>query len=91
MRIITRGSNGDKGAIHQSKEKPSNRAIPGKIKGKAIERYRSPYQDFNPTLISTKWLQRDGIRINEETLPMGLIDLGDWKKTRKQRGHRPCG
>jgi hypothetical protein len=37
---------------------------------------------------STKLLERDGIRIKDETLRMGLLDSGDWKKTWKHRRHR---
>jgi hypothetical protein len=37
---------------------------------------------------SQKLLERDGIRIKDETLRMGLLDSGDWKKTWKYRRHR---
>ncbi len=79
---------GDKGIIHKSRGRPSNRRIPGKIRDKVIQLYRKQYQDFGPTLASEKLLQRDGIRVNDETLRMWLIEAGDWKKTRKRRGHR---
>jgi hypothetical protein len=79
---------GDKGIIHKSRGKPSNRRIPGKIRDKVIQLYRKQYQDFGPTLASEKLLQRDGIGVNDETLRMWLIEAGDWKKTRKRRGHR---
>lgn len=36
-------------------------------------------------------MERDGIRINDETLRMVFIDSGDWKKTRKHRNHPPWG
>jgi hypothetical protein len=79
---------GDKGIIHKSRGRPSNRRIPGKIRDKVIQLYRKQYQDFGPTLASEKLLQRDGIRVNDETLRMWLIEAGDWKKTRKRRAHR---
>jgi len=88
-RIIKRVKiEGDKGIIHKSRGKPSNRRIPDKIRDKVIKLYRSQYQDFGPTLASEKLVERDGIRINDETLRMWLIHSGDWKKTRKHRGHR---
>jgi hypothetical protein len=40
---------------------------------------------------STKLLERDGIRIKDETLRMGLLDPGEWKKTWKPRRHRRWG
>jgi transposase len=79
---------GEKGIIHKSRGRPSNRRIPGKIRDKVIQLYRKQYQDFGPTLASEKLLQRDGIRVNDETLRMWLIEAGDWKKTRKRRAHR---
>jgi hypothetical protein len=88
-RIIKRITiEGDKGIIHKSRGRPSNRRIPGKIRDKVIKLYRKQYQDFGPTLASEKLLERDGIRINDETLRMWLIETGDWKRTRKTRGHR---
>jgi hypothetical protein len=79
---------GDKGIAHKSRGRPSNRRIPGKIRDKVIRLYRKQYADFGPTLASEKLLERDGIRVNDETLRMWLIKTGDWKKTRKRRGHR---
>ncbi len=79
---------GGKGIIHKSRGRPSNRRIPGKIRDKVIHLYRKQYPDFGPTLASEKLLERDGIRVNDETLRMWLIEAGDWKKTRKRRGHR---
>jgi transposase-like protein len=79
---------GEKGIIHKSRGRPSNRRIPGKIRDKVIQLYRKQYPDFGPTLASEKLLERDGIRVNDETLRMWLIEVGDWKKTRKRRGHR---
>jgi hypothetical protein len=58
----------DKGIIHKSRGRPSNRSIPDRIKDKVINLYRSKYKDFGPTLASGKLLERDGVRINDETL-----------------------
>lgn len=88
-RIVKRiRSEGSRGIIHRSRGRPSNRRIPGKIRDKVIQLYRKLYSDFGPTLASEKLLERDGIRVNDETLRMWLIEAGDWKKTRKRRGHR---
>jgi transposase len=88
-RIVKRiRAEGDKGIAHKARGRPSNRRIAGKIRDKVIELYRKQYADFGPTLASEKLLERDGIRVNDETLRKWLIETGDWKKTRKRRGHR---
>ena len=79
---------GEKGIVHKSRGRPSNRRIAGKLRDKVIELYRKQYADFGPTLASEKLLERDGIGVNDETLRLWLIETGDWKKTRKRRGHR---
>ena len=88
-RIVKRiRAEGDKGIAHKARGRPSNRRIAGKIRDKVIELYRKQYADFGPTLASEKLLERDGIRVNDETLRKWLMETGDWKKTRKRRGHR---
>jgi len=79
---------GDKGVIHKSRGRPSNRRIPDRIKDKVISLYQTKYKGFGPTLASEKLLERDGMRINDETLRSWLMETGDWKKTRKKKGHR---
>jgi hypothetical protein len=79
---------GEKGIIHKSRGRPSNRRIPDKIRDKVIQLYRKQYQDFGPTLASEKLLERNGIGISDETLRLWLLGTGDWRKTRRRRGHR---
>jgi transposase len=88
-RIVKRiRSEGDRGIIHKSRGRPSNRRISDKVKGRVIKLYRAQYKDFGPTLASEKLLERDGVRISDETLRGWLIEAGDWKRTRKTRRHR---
>jgi hypothetical protein len=88
-RIVKRiRAEGDKGIAHKARGRPSNRRIAGKVRDKVIQLYRKQYADFGPTLASEKLAERDGIRVNDETLRMWLIETGDWKKTRKRREHR---
>jgi len=88
-RIVKRiRSEGDRGIVHQSRGRPSNRRTPDKVKNKVIRLYRAQYQDFGPTLASEKLLERDGIGISDETLRRWLLETGDWKKSRKGRKHR---
>jgi hypothetical protein len=88
-RIVKRiRSEGEKGVIHKSRGRPSNRRIPDRVKDKVINLYRLKYKGFGPTLASEKLLERDGVRINDETLRTWLIGAGDWEKARKRKGHR---
>ncbi len=79
---------GDRGIVHQSRGRPSNRRTHDKVKDKVIRLYRAQYKDFGPTLASEKLSERDGIGISDETLRRWLLEAGDWKRSRKGRKHR---
>jgi len=79
---------GDRGIIHRSRGRLSNRVFPGQVKDRAIELYREKYRGFGPTLAVEKLLERDGMELSEETLRGWLLGSGDWKKSRRRRGHR---
>ena len=79
---------GDKGIIHKSRCLPSNRAIPCKVKDKALKLFKNKYPDFGPTLASEKLFERDKIKVNDETLRLWLIDEGVPYRKRKKRPHR---
>jgi len=79
---------GDRGIIHRSRGRPSNRRLPGEMREKVIALYRKKYNDFGPTLASEKLFEIDQIKVNEETLRVWLIGSGDWKGSRKGRKHR---
>lgn len=88
-RIVKRvRGEGDKGVIHRSRGRASNRRIPDEIRDKVIQLYRSQYCDFGPRLASEKLQERDQVEVKEETLRLWLVETGDWKKRRKRRGHR---
>lgn len=78
---------GDRGIIHKSRGKPSNRKIAEETKDKVLRLYKEKYHDFGPTLASEK-LEEEGIRISEETLRNWLIKEGIWKPKRKKKLHR---
>ena len=89
QRIVKRvKTEGDRGIIHKSRGRPSNRKIPDRVKKTVIQCYQSKYKDFGPTLASEKLLEREGMRISDETLRTWLIETGDWKKSRKKGRHR---
>ncbi len=88
-RIVKRvRSEGTRGIIHRSRGKLSKRKISEKIKEKVLNLYRAQYKDFGPTLATEKLLERNRIRISDETLRNWLIEEGDWKKRRRGRKHR---
>lgn len=79
---------GQRGIVHRSRGRPSNRKIADQLKEKVIELYRKSYKGFGPTLACEKLLERDGVRISDETLRVWLLESGDWKRTRKRKKHR---
>ena len=88
-RIVKRvRQEGMHGIIHRLKGKPSGRRIPEQLKKEVISLYQETYSGFGPTLFQEKLLERDGIKISDETLRLWLIKTGDWKKERKSRIHR---
>jgi hypothetical protein len=88
-RIVKRvGREGDRGVIHRSRGRRSNRAFSDQVKKRVIELYREKYGGFGPTLAAEKLLEGDGIELSEETLRGWLLGSGDWKKRRRRRGHR---
>jgi len=79
---------GDKGVIHKSRGRPSERKIPDQIKNKAIDLCRGRYKGFGPLFASEKLLEIDQIKISDETLRNWLIKEGLWEKRRKHKKHR---
>ena len=79
---------GDKGIIHASREKPSNRAKPEKTKERILNLCKTCYKGFNPTFASEKLLEIDELIINPETLRLWFIKEGIEYKKRRLRKHR---
>jgi transposase len=79
---------GEAGAVHKSRGKPSGRKLPMNIRDKVIKLYRGRYKGFGPTLAAEKLHEIEDISISDETLRLWLIESGDWKKARKRRKHR---
>ncbi|MBU1853008.1 MAG: ISNCY family transposase [Candidatus Omnitrophica bacterium] len=79
---------GDKGIIHQSRGRLSNRTTLDKIKNKVLALFKDKYPDFGPTLASEKLFERDKIRVNDETLRLWLIKGNIPYKNLKKRPHR---
>ena len=79
---------GDRGIIHQSRGRPSNRAMEGKIKARVLSLYQAQYGDFGPTLAAEKLSEREGICLSDETLLLWLLAEGITHFKRRARPHR---
>lgn len=78
---------GDRGLVHQSRGRPSNRARSAEFKAAVVARYQERYADFGPTLAAEK-LALDGWVVDHETLRGWLIKAGLWQRRRKRKRHR---
>jgi len=89
QRIVrTVRAEGDKGMLHKSRGRDSNRALPVTLKDKALKLCREKYQGFGPTLASEKLFEINKIKLNDETLRLWLIEEHIPYKQRKKRPHR---
>lgn len=79
---------GEKGIVHRSVGKASNRRLDEKLKQRALKLYEEKYWDFGPTLGSEKLLEIDGIKLSDETLRLWLMEAGISYEGRKKRKHR---
>lgn len=79
---------GDRGILHRSRGRASNRRLCDKLKEQVIKLYSRKYPDFGPTLASEKLLESDGIRISDETLRQWLLEKGLWHKRHKRSAYR---
>jgi len=78
---------GDRGLVHRSRGRRSNRARPDAFRLAVLERYRERYERFGPTLAEEK-LADDGYKLDHETLRRWLVSDGQWKRHRKRGKHR---
>jgi transposase len=79
---------GDAGLVHGNLGRPSNRGIAAEVRQAALQAYAKEYEDFGPTFASEKLLQRQGIRVDHETLRRWLLAEGMWKRQRRSSPYR---
>ena len=79
---------GDKGVIHKGRGRPSNSALPSKVKDRVLKLYQEKYSDFGPTFASEKLFEIDKIKLNDETLRLWLAEANIPYRKRKKRPHR---
>lgn len=88
-RILSRWkSEGDKGLIHRSRGKESNRGYPLMLKETVLSIYWKKYRDFGPTLFGEKLEECDGIKIDHETLRRWMRQNGIITNERQKRPHK---
>lgn len=86
--VRTVKTEGERGIIHKSRGKRSNRKKDDKVRELVLRLYREQYPDFGPTLAAEKLKELNGVSISEETLRKWLIAAGIWKSRRKKKAHR---
>ena len=97
-RIVLRvRKEGERGVIHRLRGAKGCRRLKKNFKDRVLELYRAEYPDFGPTLASEKLLERNKIKICDETLRLWLIEAGFWHarelrkpKERTWRARKEC-
>jgi len=85
-RIVKRvRSLGEAGVIHKLRGRVGNRQAQAVFKQKVLGLYRKQYWDFGPTLASEKLLDRDGVKVSDETLRLWLIKEGLWQLKKQKK------
>jgi len=85
-RIVNRVlKDGEEGIVHKLRGKEGNRKIGASFKQKVLELYKKNYWDFGPVLASEKLQERDGIKVNDETLRLWLIKAGLWQLNKQKK------
>ena len=73
-RMVKRVSQeGDRGIVHKSRGRLSNRRLPEGLKERVLGFYREKYPDFGPTLVTEKLEELDGIKLGTQTLRNWLL------------------
>jgi transposase len=70
---------GDRGVVHRSRGRPSNRKLPEAWRARAVARVQAAYRDFGPTLAAEYLAEREGMEVSKETLRQWLMAAGIWK------------
>jgi len=76
---------GERGVIHRLRGAKGCRRLDECFKGRILGLYRKQYADFGPTLASEKLLERDKIKICDETLRLWLIQAGLWRVRQRKK------
>ncbi len=77
-------ADGVRGRVSKRRGQPSNHKLDATFKEQALERLRTRYPGFGPTL-AAEYLQQDGFPLSRETLRQWMIEGGLWRAA-KPRG-----
>jgi hypothetical protein len=82
---------GPKGLVSKKRGRASNRRLPSELRESTLERVRSCYSDFGPTLAAEKLRELHGVVVSVETLRHWMIDAELWvpRSQRARRVHQP--
>ena len=67
---------GDRGLMHRSRGRPSNRRISDDVRKRAVDLLKAKYSDYGPTLASEILLERHRISVSRETLRGWMVLAG---------------
>lgn len=85
-RIVRRvRKEGERGTIHRLRGAKGCRRIQEAFKHRILELCRKQYVDFGPTLASEKLLERDKLKVCDETLRLWLIQAGLWHVRQRKK------
>lgn len=88
-RIVARiREEGDRGIIHRLRGMAGSHRVDEQQKRKILGLYRRQYEGFGPLLASEKILERDKIKVCDETLRLWLITEGLWEPQRRREENK---
>jgi len=76
---------GVKGLVSKRRGKPSNNRLAEATKQKALDLLKSKYVGFGPTLAHEKLVEREGLKISDESLRQLMIAEDLWKPRRARK------
>ena len=80
---------GPEAMVSKRRGKPSNNRMSNEKREKVLEKLKTEYQGFGPTLASEKLDERDGLKVSKETVRQIMIEAGLHrpKRRKKERTH----
>jgi hypothetical protein len=85
-RVVRR--EGNRGVIHRLRGLPSNNQLEAGLLEKALDKVKTLYPDFGPTLANEKIERIHKIVLSTRTLRQGMIRIGLWKPRTHKVKHR---
>jgi transposase len=79
---------GAKALQHANCGRRSNRAYGREFRGAVLERVKSRYADFGPTLAAEHLASEDELGVHAETLRRWMREAGLWRRARKHQPYR---